>query len=155
MQAYEEVQNSPPVWAAAIVVLVALYGWVTFLSTVLFGVGGPTWLGWLLLITVGVLLPLFFYVNKLVITVSDDGVRVRYVPISNRLYTFDEIARAEAKQYNPLMEYGGWGVRIRSGKRAWSMRGNRGVELTLKNGDIIMLGSQDPEPLERAIKARL
>ena len=62
-----------------------------------------------------------------------------------------EIVRLEARTYSALREYGGWGIRGWGGKRAYNVSGNRGVELTLKDGHKVMIGSQRAEDLARAI----
>ena len=45
-----------------------------------------------------------------------------------------DVAYAEARTYAPLREYGGWGIRGLSRKRAYNVSGNRGVELSLVDG---------------------
>ncbi len=53
-----------------------------------------------------------------------------------------------------MKEYGGWGVKGWSkDKMAYNVSGDRGVELTLKDGRRIMLGSQRAEELAGAIEA--
>ena len=51
------------------------------------------------------------------------------------------------------MEYGGWGYRIspRNGK-AFNIKGSWGLQLVLSNGDKLLLGTQKPEELKKAIE---
>ncbi|NVL91956.1 MAG: hypothetical protein HWN71_02845 [Desulfobacterales bacterium] len=53
--------------------------------------------------------------------------------------------------YNPLKDYGGWGIRYGRGGRAYNVSGNRGVYLELSNGKSLLIGSLQPEELARAI----
>jgi hypothetical protein len=47
-----------------------------------------------------------------------------------------------------LAEYGGWGVKGFSGKnRAYNISGNIGLQLTLKNGYKILIGTNNQEKL--------
>jgi len=63
---------------------------------------------------------------------------------------------AEARTYRAVAEYGGWGVKGWSKRKvAYNVKGDRGVELRLKNGNSVMLGSQRAEDLEAAIRAIL
>lgn len=49
------------------------------------------------------------------------------------------------------MEYGGWGYRRRfyRKKRAYSISGNMGIELTLANGQTVMIGTRQPEKMQQ------
>jgi hypothetical protein len=87
--------------------------------------------------------------------VRADGLYVRFAPFHRRerRLGWEEIASAEARTYRPLLEYGGWGLRGWKANRAFNVSGNRGVQLVLKNGDRLLLGSQRAEELERAIAA--
>jgi hypothetical protein len=59
------------------------------------------------------------------------------------------------RTYDPVREFGGWGIRIWvGGPRAYSVSGNRGVDVILYNGERIMIGSQRPRDLAQALDAR-
>jgi hypothetical protein len=63
-----------------------------------------------------------------------------------------EIGSVQAVTYRPLREFGGWGIRWGwKGSRAYSIAGNRGVELELREGKLIVVGSETPEALATAI----
>lgn len=57
----------------------------------------------------------------------------------------------------PLHEVGGWGIRAWFGWRriAYLVSGNRGVELILTDGRVVVLGSPQAEVLAAAINAYL
>ncbi len=80
---------------------------------------------------------------------------LRYVPLTRRLIPFDEIERSEAVDYQPLRQYGGWGLRGLGSNRAYNVSGSQGVRLQLRNGDVVMIGSQRAAELALAIDARL
>jgi hypothetical protein len=116
----------------------------------------PLTLTVILWVVVGIGLPAFFVVNRLVVTVDTDAVRVQFVPLADVRYPYAEIRTIERRTYSPIREYGGWGLRTGWGaKRAFNMRGNEGVELTLTDGRKVMLGSENAASLEAAIRARL
>jgi hypothetical protein len=82
-------------------------------------------------------------------------VRIHYRPFVRRVIALSDIERVEARKYNPLKEYGGWGIKGWSKtKMAYNVSGNRGAELTLTDGRRVMLGSQRAEELAAAIEAQ-
>jgi hypothetical protein len=72
-----------------------------------------------------------------------------------RRIPLDQVRRARAVEYDPIRDFGGYG--FRSGRRgqAYIARGNRGVELELRDGRKVLIGSQDPERLAKQIAACL
>lgn len=61
----------------------------------------------------------------------------------------------ESVIYNPIGDWGGWGIRYNSRGRAYNMYGNEGVEVTLKNGKVILFGTQRPDELYNAILQKI
>ena len=56
------------------------------------------------------------------------------------------------RQYRPILDYGGWGIRWGPGKGwAYNVSGNRGVQLELLDGKQLLIGSQNPEKLAQMI----
>ena len=102
---------------------------------------------------IGVALPAFVTAVKLTTEVRADGVYYCFSPLhlSFRRIGFDEMGRYEALRYRPLLEYGGWGLRIRYRRRAYSISGDRGVRFTLPDGRTILLGSLKAEAFASAI----
>ncbi|HEY1253127.1 MAG TPA: hypothetical protein VGH97_18240 [Thermoanaerobaculia bacterium] len=86
-----------------------------------------------------------------VTSVAEDGVTVRFGFLYRTRIAFAEIARAEAVSYQPIREYGGWGIRGLGRRRALNMRGNLGVLLTRRDGSTLLVGSQKPRELLAAI----
>jgi len=94
---------------------------------------------------------------KLVTEVADDGLRLTlFLSFARRTIRYADIADCQARTYRPLLEYGGWGVRYswRHG-RAYNVSGNRGVQLVLKDGQRLLIGSQQADELAAAIRQRL
>lgn len=87
--------------------------------------------------------------------VRTDAVYVRYFPfhVKPRRLAYDEIRSCTPRTYDPIGEYGGWGLRGRGDDRAWNMRGSQGVQLVFHDGRRLLLGSQRAEALAAAINA--
>ena len=83
-------------------------------------------------------------------TVTPEGVTVSYGFLSTRV-ALPDIARAQAVVYRPLRDYGGWGIRGFGNRRAWNVRGDRGVLLVRRDGSTLLIGSQRPRELLSAL----
>jgi hypothetical protein len=75
--------------------------------------------------------------------------RRRWIP-------FTDIQSYRVVTYNPVAEYGGWGIRYgAAGDKAYNVSGTRGVRLEFTNGGRLLIGSQRPEELARALDLAL
>jgi hypothetical protein len=105
-------------------------------------------------IGLGILLLLFFYTGRLITEVRPDGIFIRFVPFHRRFqhFHFGELAKYESRTYRPVREFGGWGLRCGfQRKRAFNVSGNRGVQLTFKDGSVLLIGSRKADQLLGAI----
>ena len=108
-------------------------GWTIFL-----------WLIYLRLITVR----LVTEVRADEVFVSMRGLwRARRIPVA-------DIRSATAVTFDPIRDFGGFGVRSTNRGVAYLAGGNRGVRLELANGSRVTIGSQRPEDLAHAISKR-
>jgi hypothetical protein len=94
-----------------------------------------------------------FLAMALRVTVDGSGILVRFRPFLTRRLPFGDIADCAARRYRPILEFGGWGIRVGWRKRAYNVSGNLGVQLVLKDGRRVLLGSQRPAELAAAILA--
>lgn len=85
-------------------------------------------------------------------TVLPDELQIRFGRRTRFRIPFKNVVRAYARTYQPLAEYGGWGIRGEAGNRVFSMRGNEGVQLELRSGQKVLIGSGRPEELAAAIR---
>ena len=105
-----------------------------------------------LLIVVAVAVPLWLWRIRLITTVAEGRVIVRFAGLwKTRTISIGQIQRAEARTYRPIREYGGWGIRWGGNGWAYNVRGNQGVQLKLKSGKSLLIGSRRPDELEKAI----
>jgi hypothetical protein len=64
----------------------------------------------------------------------------------------DDVLAIETVRYRPIREFGGWGIRGRRDKRAWTARGDQAVVLTLPQGRLLYVGSDYPQRLADRIR---
>lgn len=95
---------------------------------------------------------LFLYIS-MVTEVRSDGISVSFRPFQMRpqFISYSNIANFEAVTYRPIAEYGGWGIKWGRAGKAYSVSGNLGLLLTLKDGKTFLIGSQQPERLKAAV----
>ena len=86
--------------------------------------------------------------------VTDEGLKVRLAVLS-KTYRWEDIASAEVRTYNPILEYGGWGLRLFVGGWAWNVHGDEGVQLVLTSGTRVLVGSQEAPALAAQIRAKM
>jgi len=89
---------------------------------------------------------------RLTTMVDDEGIELHLWPLWHRRLSLMQIRHVFARDYSPILEYGGWGLRL--GWRGWAynMSGKRGVQLELDRGLPVLIGSQHPEELAAAIE---
>lgn len=91
-------------------------------------------------------LTLLFYKMKLEVQVRSDGLYYRYPPMINKFRNIqkNEIERFEVREYKPISEFGGWGIKKGTKKhgKAFNVRGKTGLQLYLKNGGKVLFGTQ-------------
>ena len=109
---------------------------------------------------VGLVLPAILVVGVLRMTteVAPTDLRVWFgwIPTYRRVIPIGTIQRIEVVTYRPLADYGGWGIRQgRDGVRVLNARGNQGVRIDLADGSRLLIGSQRPEDLARALERAL
>lgn len=159
---FREVQkmNQPWIWIV-IAIPVAIFWYGAYQQLLLrksFGNNpAPDWMLLLLFVAFGILLPLLFHSLKLVTEVREDGLYVRFYPIhfSFKSFPFEKIQSHEVITYNPIRDYGGWGIRYGLKGKAYNISGNRGLFFEFREGKKVkklMIGSQIPEKLSEAVR---
>ena len=159
---FRETQRFTQWWVWVIIAAIAAGAWygayVQLIDGRPFGSNpapdGVLALCWLLF---GIGMPLLFSRLELETEVRDDGVYVRFFPfhLKFRYFPFSRIESAEARAYAPLLEYGGWGIRIGPAGRAYNVKGRWGVQLLIRAGQKLLIGTQEPHRLASEIASRL
>tara|TARA_B100000767_G_C19559079_1_gene448269 strand:+ start:65 stop:565 length:501 start_codon:yes stop_codon:yes gene_type:complete len=110
----------------------------------------------LVIIVVSILI-LFFI--KLTTRIDEKGIHYQFSPFhfSMKLIPWNQITRAGIRTYFPISEFGGWGLKggffFNKGRgKAINVSGNIGVQLILKNGDKILIGTQKKEEALRVLE---
>ena len=100
---------------------------------------------------------LLIFIFKLSTRIDEKGIHYQFFPFhfSMKTLLWSEITKAEVRTYDPIGEYGGWGLRYSFNKKkgnAVNVSGNIGIQLTLKNGKKLLIGTQKKEAVSRVLK---
>jgi len=101
-----------------------------------------------------ILFLLFFIFMKQKTLIGAEGIEVIISPFGSRRIAWKNIEKTYIRTYQPLLEYGGWGIRYGFWKAgmAYSVGGNKGLQLELKSGQKILIGTKNAEALEKFLK---
>jgi hypothetical protein len=100
---------------------------------------------------------IFLLLFRMVTTVYADRIVIEFGWLKLVRFTMplSEIQSARAVTYHPLAEFGGWGIRFgRNGKRAYSARGNKAVEVGATKRTIL-IGTELPDQLNEVVNGLL
>lgn len=151
---YSEVQKFRQWWLIAIMALV-----ISVPSYIAFTNGIEEKRGALLIMGLTLFAPvivfIMFLVLKLETHIDEKGISYRFnlFHFKTKFISWDEVKTAYVRKYSPIRDYGGWGIRynwMRS-DRAFNVSGNIGLQLILKAGKKILLGTNQKDELLLAL----
>jgi hypothetical protein len=70
-----------------------------------------------------------------------------------RRVSLSEVSSAALVTFDPVRDYGGYGIRSNRKEKAYIASGTQGVRIKLKNGSQIVIGSQRARELSAAVKS--
>lgn len=108
--------------------------------------------GWIIA-AMGALAVLLLLTLRLETRLDAAGVHYRLFPLQWRwqVCPWAEIAQAYVRPYDPLGEYGGWGLKGPRRNRAYNISGDQGLQLVLRDGTRLLLGTQRPAEIAQAL----
>ena len=117
-------------------------------DTALLVVGG-------LYIMLGLVFVLGFWRGGLVTEVRPGGLYIRFSPFHRDFHQIplERIGSCRSIRYRPILDYGGWGIRMGFRKKAYNISGNAGVEIVYEDGRTLLLGSRKADQLAGAIES--
>ena len=98
---------------------------------------------------------------RLETAIREDGIYYQLFPFQWKMkkISFDDIEQIYVRNYHPIMEYGGWGIRLGLFGKGWAIdiSGNKGIQIIFKDQKKrkFLLGTQKPEEAETALNTFL
>ena len=108
---------------------------------------------------VGILVSVLFILSfKLTTRIDEKGIHYQFFPFhfSLRTINWSEINNVKVRTYDPIGEFGGWGIKggslwNKSKGKAINVSGDIGIQLTLKNSKKLLIGTQKETEAKRVI----
>lgn len=105
-------------------------------------------------VLMGSITGILLFVFKLETYIDSSGIYFRLYPL-NRKYqhkTKDDIIEYSFKEYRPIGEFGGWGIRYGNKRtKAYTTSGKKGIIFNLKDGKYLLIGTKKPEAFIKAL----
>ena len=115
----------------------------------------PISIGLFLMTGMTLLVTVLFMNCQLNTIIKKDGIYVRFFPfqLKFRYYNWDSLIKSFVRQYSPLLEYGGWGLRfgIFGKGTAFNVSGDQGLQLEFVNGKKLLIGTSKPKELTETL----
>lgn len=89
----------------------------------------------------------FLWSFQLITSINKKGISVRVRPLLHKNFKWDDIDEMFIREYKPLREYGGYGIRYSKNGTAYNIKGKTGLQLVMKNGKRILIGTQRSKEL--------
>lgn len=110
-------------------------------------------------LSVVILAPAIIFLFKLKTRIDEKGIHYRFIPfhLKTQLIPWSDIDKIYVRNYDPISEYGGWGMK---GGSLWNkkkgtainVKGDVGIQLELKNNKKLLIGTQLRNQVENTIE---
>ena len=108
----------------------------------------------LLVFTPSLLIAVLFWVTKLETRIDSAGIHTQFKPFRffSKDFSWDEISNCFVREYSPISEYGGCGVRGFGTARAYNVSGDTGIQIVTRNGNRFLIGTNKPGEAKKVLK---
>lgn len=158
-QYFIEKQNYRKWWLILLIILVNFFHVYILFKIDIFNQYQHEKLGLIISWFIFILVSLLFYFLKLETKFDSKGIHYKMTPFhfKFKFIAWEDIQTYEIKKYNPLLDYGGWGIKqSMTGKGiAYNIVGNLGLYLTLKDNQKILIGTQKAEELKNFLETKI
>jgi len=112
----------------------------------------------LIIISTLILASGIIFLFKLSTRIDEKGIHYKFFPfhLGFKTIQWNELANAYIRTYSAMSEYGGWGLKggalwSKSKGKAINVSGDIGIQLVLKNGKKLLIGTQKQEEAKRIV----
>jgi hypothetical protein len=93
---------------------------------------------------------------RLMTRIDETGIHYRFYPIhfKYRVIPWVDLHKCYTRKYQPVREYGGWGIKpsLKKGLgKSFTVKGTMGIQLELTNGKKVLIGTQLPDAVDRTL----
>ncbi len=159
---YKENQKFTNKWIWLLVISAALFVWYGTVKQIIFHAPfgsrpSPDFLMIIIWIIFGIGMPLLFLLVRLTAEVRENGFYIRLFPfhLKFRKIPLEDIKNCETRTFNPLKDFGGWGIWFGSGSVTYTLKGCSSVQLEMTGGKKLLAGSGKPDEQAGAINSAI
>lgn len=104
------------------------------------------------------MLPLIFFLLFIFMhldsNIDEESISVRLSPFGSRKIAWKNVEKAYIRNYKPILEYGGWGIRYGLGNKgmAYTVGVYQGLQLELSDGKKVLIGTKKTNELSEFLK---
>ncbi|NRB84289.1 MAG: hypothetical protein HRU49_11025 [Winogradskyella sp.] len=149
MRIFKEQQRFNQLWLILLMFVSLLVPIALTIGTYIKNPDQFTALEFTLIIVTTLLAPCLIFIFKLSTRIDQEGIQYKFFPFHLKFkhIQWNEIDKAYIRKYDALTEYGGWGIK---GGAFWkkdkgtavNVSGDIGIQLELKNGKKLLIGTQ-------------
>jgi len=101
------------------------------------------------------LMDIIFLIFRLETQVKSDGIYVRFFPfhLKFKYYNWNSLVYCYVRQYKPIREFGGWGIRYGMNGKAYNISGSLGLQLEFTDGKRLLIGTNKFEELNNILNS--
>ena len=94
-----------------------------------------------------------FLKAKLITRIDKKFISYKFYPFhkSYRKIAWKSISKCELVTYQPISQFGGWGIRERKNGKTFNVSGNKGLQIVLRTGERILIGTRKSNELSMTI----
>lgn len=151
---FEETQGfDQPLFTISVWLGPIILGLVIFYELIkgTFDLGSSDGLSLFLVFIAVILLSFALQSLKLRTKVFHDRIVLRFSILAKKEIRIKDITLAESVVYNPIKDYGGWGLRWGNKGKAYNVKGNKGIKFLINQKEKFLLGTQHPEKLAEVL----
>lgn len=111
-------------------------------------------IGLFIVTTLTLFLSFLFFILRLETKIKTDGIYVRFFPfqLNFKHYPWDRLNQSFVRKYNPIGEYGGWGLRGLGKNKALNVSGDKGIQLITQDGSKLLIGTNKADEATETLK---
>lgn len=139
--------------APVLFLLYSIYQWY-FRNAAVGNVGPDDSVGQLIVLVCVLPILILFYLFRLQTEIDESGIQYQFLPFhsSAKKIAWSDIENCYVRTYKPILEYGGWGFKTSLGHgKAFNVKGNKGIQIELKSGKKLLIGTQKPDLAKKVI----
>lgn len=101
-----------------------------------------------------ILIMALFFLMNLKTVINQKSINIQFFPFIRepKVFLWKDIQKIELKKYQPMVEYGGYGIRGLGDDKAYNIQGDIGLKLYFKDGKKLMLGTQKPNEINKIVR---